>query len=148
MNAVPCGESSRTPHRREQPAFAGPTKFIGPVYGKDEANRLAAEKDWAFKQDGDKWSRVVASPQSKRVFGMRPIRWLHVRNTVVIAAGGGIPAVYEKGVDRKLVGIECVIDKDLASGLPARAERGPLRHAHRRGGRLHQSPGRAGGSGP
>ena len=52
---------------------------------------------------------------------MRPIQWLLERHTVVIAAGGGgIPAVYEAGADRKLVGIECVIDKDLASELLAR----------------------------
>src|SRR4051812_49984294 len=41
------------------PAFANPTKFIGPVYDKAEADRLAAEKAWSFKQDGDKWRRVV-----------------------------------------------------------------------------------------
>ena len=42
------------------PAFTNPTKFIGPVYAKAEADRLAAEKGWVFKQDGDKWRRVVA----------------------------------------------------------------------------------------
>src|SRR6187455_3576069 len=43
----------------DDPGFKNPTKFVGPVYGKDEADRLAAEKDWVFKQDGDKWRRVV-----------------------------------------------------------------------------------------
>jgi carbamate kinase len=103
------------------PAFANPTKFIGPVYGKDEADRLAGEKGWAFKQDGDKWRRVVASPEPRRIFELRPIRWLLEKGTVVVAAGGGgIPAVYEAGAERRLVGIECVIDKDLASELLAR----------------------------
>src|SRR6185295_3874191 len=32
-------------------AFRNPTKFIGPVYPKDEADRLAAEKKWIFKRD-------------------------------------------------------------------------------------------------
>src|SRR6187549_23545 len=41
------------------PAFDDPTKFVGPVYEKGEADRLAADKGWAFKQDGDAWRRVV-----------------------------------------------------------------------------------------
>lgn len=103
------------------PAFGNPTKFIGPVYAKPDADRLAKEKGWAFKADGEHWRRVVPSPQPKRIFEMRPIKWLLERNTVVIAAGGGgIPTMYEPGADRKLVGVECVIDKDLASELLAR----------------------------
>jgi len=103
------------------PAFKNPTKFIGPVYPKDEADRLAKEKSWIFKQDGDKWRRVVASPEPKRVFELRPIKWLLERNTIVIAAGGGgIPTMCQPGADRKLAGIECVIDKDFASELLAR----------------------------
>ncbi|MEJ8810230.1 carbamate kinase [Variovorax ureilyticus] len=108
------------------PAFANPTKFIGPVYTKEVADRLAAEKSWVFKQDGDKWRRVVASPEPKRIFELRPIKWLLEHNTIVIAAGGGgIPAAYEPGTHapgahRKLAGIECVIDKDLATELLAR----------------------------
>src|SRR5262250_2088925 len=50
------------------PGFKAPTKFIGPVYAKAEADRIAKEKDWRFKQDGDKWRRVVASPEPKRIF--------------------------------------------------------------------------------
>ena len=103
------------------PAFGNPTKFIGPVYDRSEADRLAEEKGWVFKQDGDKWRRVVASPEPKRIFELRPIKWLLERNTIVIAAGGGgIPTMYEAGRHRSLTGVECVIDKDLASELLAR----------------------------
>src|SRR6185503_14783825 len=109
------------------PAFKNPTKFIGPVYAKDEADRLAAQKGWVFKQDGDHWRRVVPSPEPKRIFELRPIKWLLERNTIVIAAGGGgIPTIYAPGKDRQLTGVECVIDKDLASELLARELRADL----------------------
>ena len=105
-------------------AFANPTKFIGPVYDKAQADRIAAEKKWAFKQDGDKWRRVVPSPEPKRIFEVRPMKWLLAHNTIVIAAGGGgIPTMYAADAKRKLVGVECVIDKDLASELLARTLR-------------------------
>jgi len=108
----------------EDPAFANPTKFIGPVYAQEEADRLSAERGWIFKLDGEHWRRVVASPEPKRIFEIRPIRWLLRHGTIVIAAGGGgIPTMYEGGDERRLVGTECVIDKDLASELLAREMR-------------------------
>jgi carbamate kinase len=111
----------------KDPAFGNPTKFIGPVYDKAEADRLAAERKWAFKQDGDKWRRVVPSPEPKRIFEVRPIKWLLQRNTIVIAAGGGgIPTMYLPNEKRKLAGVECVIDKDLASELLARTLKADL----------------------
>ncbi|EPJ43018.1 MAG: putative carbamate kinase [Osedax symbiont Rs2] len=103
----------------DDPAFADPTKFVGPVYEREEAQRLAAEKKWEIKADGDKWRRVVASPLPKRIFQIRPIKWLIEKNTVVICAGGGgIPTAYDK--DGMLRGIEAVIDKDLATELLSR----------------------------
>jgi carbamate kinase len=103
------------------PAFGDPTKFVGPVYDKDEADRLQTEKGWAFKQDGDKWRRVVPSPEPKRIFEIRPIRWLLDKGAVVICAGGGgVPTMFSGSDMRTLVGVEAVIDKDLASELLAR----------------------------
>ena len=103
------------------PAFEDPTKFVGPVYEKADADRLANEKGWVFKQDGDVWRRVVPSPEPKRIFEIRPIRWLLEKDVVVICAGGGgVPTMYEPGKDRVLIGVEAVIDKDFASELLAR----------------------------
>ena len=103
------------------PAFGDPTKFVGPVYDKAEADALIAEKGWVFKKDGDRWRRVVPSPEPKRIFEIRPIRWLLEKDAVVICAGGGgIPTMYDPDADRTLVGVEAVIDKDLASELLAR----------------------------
>lgn len=105
----------------DDPGFANPTKFVGPVYAKPDADRLAAEKQWIFKQDGDKWRRVVPSPMPKRIFEIRPVKWLLEKGTIVICAGGGgIPTLYEKGKERLLVGVEAVIDKDFCSELLAR----------------------------
>jgi carbamate kinase len=103
------------------PGFKDPTKFVGPVYDEAQAQQLKADKGWTFKLDGNKWRRVVPSPLPKRIFEMRPIRWLLDQGTVVICAGGGgIPTMYAPGADRKLVGVEAVIDKDLCSELLAR----------------------------
>jgi carbamate kinase len=105
----------------DDPAFKSPTKFIGPIYTKDEAAALAADKSWIFKPDGNAWRRVVPSPEPKRIFELRPIKWLLERNAIVIAAGGGgIPTMYSRGNGHQLGGVECVIDKDFATELLAR----------------------------
>jgi carbamate kinase len=109
---------------REDPAFDDPTKPIGPVYTEAESARLAEEKGWALKPDGDGFRRVVPSPLPKRIFGLEPVRWLLEHGSVVICAGGGgIPVTYTDDpapAGRRLVGVEAVIDKDLASALLAR----------------------------
>ena len=105
----------------DDPGFKNPTKFVGPIYEKPEADRIAAEKGWLFKPDGPKWRRVVPSPVPQRIFEIRPVKWLLDHGTIVICAGGGgIPTMYEPGADRKLAGVEAVIDKDLCSELLAR----------------------------
>jgi len=105
----------------DDPAFRDPTKFVGPIYADGEAEALAAQKGWVFKRDGTHLRRVVASPLPKRIFEIRPIRWLLDHQTVVICAGGGgIPTTWVAGRERTLGGVEAVIDKDLASELLAR----------------------------
>jgi carbamate kinase len=102
------------------PAFAKPSKPIGPVYSRDEADRVAAEKRWVMAADGAGFRRVVASPQPQRVLGLDPIRWLLDRQALVIAAGGGGIPVAMGDDGRSRHGVEAVIDKDLCSGLLAR----------------------------
>mgnify|MGYP001102969819 FL=1 len=102
----------------DDPAFNNPTKPIGPVYNKEEAEALKNDKGWEIKKDGEYWRRVVASPIPHRIFELRPIHWLLEKNTVVICAGGGgIPTIYNK--EGNLEGVEVVIDKDRASSLLA-----------------------------
>lgn len=103
------------------PAFQDPTKFVGPVYPKDQADVLAADKAWTFKQDGDAWRRVVPSPEPRRIFEIRPIRWLLDKGVVVICAGGGgVPTMILPGGGNRMAGVEAVIDKDLTCQLLAR----------------------------
>jgi carbamate kinase len=103
----------------EDPAFTRPTKFVGPVYPQQAADKLAAEKGWAFRQDGAGWRRVVPSPEPRRIVEIQPIGWLLERGAVVICAGGGgIPTTDPAGPGA-LTGVEAVIDKDLASELLA-----------------------------
>ncbi len=103
------------------PAFQNPTKFVGPVYEKEVAEKLAAEKGWTIKQDGNMWRRVVPSPLPKRIFEHRPIKWLLEQGAIVICAGGGgVPTIYDPDQERMLVGVEAVIDKDWCTALLAR----------------------------
>jgi carbamate kinase len=105
---------------RSDPAFGDPTKFVGPIYDEPEAAALAEEKGWTFKRDGDHLRRVVPSPEPKRIFEIRPIRWLLDHGTVVICAGGGgIPTAWVPDRERTLGGVEAVIDKDLGAALLA-----------------------------
>jgi carbamate kinase len=108
---------------RDDPAFADPTKPIGPVYTEEESAGLAAEKGWVFKPDGDSFRRVVPSPLPRRIYGIHALETLLADGSVVICAGGGgIPVMHtDEAVPagRRLVGVEAVIDKDLASALLA-----------------------------
>jgi carbamate kinase len=100
------------------PAFQNPTKPVGPVYDGAEAEKLQREKGWAMAPDGEYFRKVVPSPLPQRIIEIDTIKMLVDNGVVVICAGGGgIPVAYDE--DRKLFGVEAVIDKDLASGLLA-----------------------------
>ncbi len=98
---------------RSDPAFQNPTKPVGPFYKEDEAKRLEKEKGYAVREDaGRGWRRVVPSPDPIEIFEKEAIRQLvEARSIVIASGGGGIPVVREDG---GLVGVEAVIDKDLA----------------------------------
>jgi len=104
------------------PAFNDPTRFVGPVYEQQAADRLAKKKGWTFKRDGGSWCRVVPSPYPRRVLEIEPIAWLADHETVVICAGGGgIPTLPPAHPSGEIIGVEAVIDKDFASGHPIRS---------------------------
>ncbi|MDY0249545.1 MAG: carbamate kinase [Pseudomonas sp.] len=103
----------------KDPAFAKPSKFIGPVYSHEEAQQRAEHAGWQIAPDGDKWRRVVASPKPLDIPDLQVIRLLVDKHVVVVCnGGGGIPVV--RYADNSLLGIEAVIDKDASSALLAK----------------------------
>jgi len=103
-------------------AFKNPTKRIGKIVTKEEADKLTTEKGWTFKEEKKSTSgyrRVVPSPQPKAVGNWEVIEQNARQGTIIIAVGGGGVPVYtdEKGDIRPA---EAVIDKDLANSLLAR----------------------------
>ncbi len=107
---------------KDDPAFANPTKFVGPIYTEEQSQKLAETKGWPFRKDGESWRRVVPSPLPQHIFELDAIRALLDLDIVVICTGGGgIPTlVTEVEGKPSLTGVEAVIDKDLASELLAR----------------------------
>ena len=103
----------------DDPAFANPTKPIGPHLDEATAKTRAADLGWDVKEDaGRGWRRVVASPRPVQIIELEQIKLLSANGYVVIACGGGgIPVLTNE--KNYLVGVEAVIDKDLASALLA-----------------------------
>ncbi|MCX6777316.1 MAG: carbamate kinase [Candidatus Micrarchaeota archaeon] len=100
-------------------AFSNPTKPIGPFYQEWQAKSFESQ-GWVMARDprGRGFRRVVASPKPIEILEHASIRIMVEAGIVTIACGGGgIPVARRDG---KLVGVEAVIDKDLASSLLAR----------------------------
>jgi carbamate kinase len=105
----------------DDPAFADPTKFVGPFYRQEQVAALQRERGWAMKEDkGRGWRRVVPSPEPRRIVEQQEILTLLEAGCIVISGGGGgIPVARNASGD--LVGVEGVVDKDLASAVMALA---------------------------
>jgi carbamate kinase len=110
---------SRTLVRSEDPAFADPSKFVGPVYEERQARSLAQSMGWQIRQDGSRWRRVVPSPEPARLLDLPAVRMLLDSQVIVVCSGGGgVPVVTAEG--HHLHGVEAVVDKDLTASLLAR----------------------------
>jgi carbamate kinase len=99
-------------------AFKNPSKPIGPVYDKEQAERISKERGWTVAQDGKYFRRVVPSPQPKKIVELEVARHLVARDVVVIFGGGGGIPVIRNNKDQ-LEGVEAVIDKDNTASLIA-----------------------------
>ena len=100
------------------PAFAHPTKPVGPFYDAARAQTLEDERGWTVREDaGRGWRRVVPSPRPLAAFELDAVRTLVAQGVMVVAAGGGgVPVVARDG---RHDGVDAVIDKDHASALLA-----------------------------
>ena len=103
---------------RRDRAWRNPTKPVGPFYSAEEAERRRAALGWTLVEDGPRgFRRVVPSPEPKSIVELAAIQAALASGVLVIACGGGgIPVAWQDG---RLIGVEGVIDKDLASGLLA-----------------------------
>ena len=111
---------TRTVVPADDPAFANPTKPVGPIYDEITAREHAAARGWSVAPDGKHWRRVVPSPPPIRIVEAHAIRSLVDSGVLVVASGGGGVPVVERS-DGRLEGVEAVIDKDLAAVVLARA---------------------------
>jgi carbamate kinase len=102
----------------DDPAFADPSKFVGPGYTHEQAEKLANQHGWNIAADGDRWRRVVASPQPQRIIEQDSITGLLDTGAVVICGGGGGAAVTVDNQGR-LRGVEAVVDKDYVAAMIA-----------------------------
>ena len=110
----------RTLVRADDPAFANPVKFVGPVYAEARARQLAAEYGWQVRRDGNAWRRVVPSPEPAELLDLPLISELVRTGAIVVCAGGGgVPVTRDAA--GFLRGAEAVVDKDLTAALLARA---------------------------
>ena len=104
---------------KDDPMFKNPTKPVGPYYTKEQAEKYAAETGAVYKEDpkGKGWRKVVASPKPIDIQNVALVKRLAEEGNIVITVGGGgIPVIKKDGVH---VGVEAVIDKDLASAMTA-----------------------------
>jgi len=105
---------------RDDPAFANPTKFVGPVYPEQQARALAVQQGWTVRRDGAAWRRVVPSPEPRELVELPLIQVLLDNGALVVCAGGGgIPVIADES--GALHGVEAVVDKDLTAAMLARA---------------------------
>ncbi len=102
-------------------AFNNPTKPIGRFYSKEEAAKIAKEKNYQFVEDsGRGYRRVVPSPKPIDIIEKRVIKQLVENDNIVIAVGGGgIPVIKTDKIEL-LEGVEAVIDKDRSASLLAK----------------------------
>ncbi|CAM3485511.1 carbamate kinase [Parendozoicomonas haliclonae] len=115
-----CTVSTQTLVDPEDPAFAAPDKFVGPVYSLEDSVEVQNQNPhWVMKADGQYMRRVVPSPMPKEILELSSLQHLIANEQITLICGGGGGVPVKRAPDGKLVGVEAVIDKDRASRVLA-----------------------------
>jgi carbamate kinase len=101
---------------RYDPALSQPTKPIGHGISPAEAARLRDAGRAVGKDGAGEWRRMATSPVPLGVVEFPVIQRLLEQGTLVIAAGGGGPPVYQDPI-LGLEGLDAVVDKDRVSAI-------------------------------
>jgi len=121
MNKVAVSLITQVIVSEDDPAFKDPTKPIGRYYNEEDAKKLEQEKGWKMVLDKKRggYRKVVPSPKPIGIVESKPVRRLifggrDQAEVVIACGGGGIPVVFK---DDRYVGVEAVVDKDLAAAM-------------------------------
>ncbi|UCE91186.1 MAG: carbamate kinase [Methanobacteriota archaeon] len=127
MNKIAVALVTQVKVSEDDPAFANPSKPIGKYYTEEEARRMEHERGWVMSLDKRRggWRRLVPSPEPTAIVESTPVRRLvfggeDQAEVVIACGGGGVPVVLKGG---RYVGVEAVVDKDLAAALLANSIR-------------------------
>ncbi len=130
MNKVAVSLITQVIVSEDDPAFRNPTKPIGEYYTYQEARKIQKEKGWTMALDKKRggYRRLVPSPDPIGIVESQPVKRLvfggeHQAEVVIACGGGGIPVVKRDG---RYVGVEAVVDKDLAASMLATSIREKL----------------------
>lgn len=125
MNKVAVSLVTQVIVAEDDPAFKNPTKPIGKYFTAHEAKELQKEKGWTMVLDKKRggYRRVVPSPDPIGIVEYKPVRRLvfggeHQAEVVIACGGGGIPVIQK---DNRYIGVEAVVDKDLAASMLAKS---------------------------
>ncbi|AMO57557.1 hypothetical protein [Endozoicomonas montiporae] len=116
-----CSMTHLTLVDTNDPAMMQPTRYIGPLYNRVQAQLIQEQNpDWVLQQTGILYRRMVPAPAPGEVLEMETLKHLVAADNmfVICGCGGGLPV--RKSPDNHLHGVEAMVDRDETAALIAR----------------------------